>query len=335
MNYLITPVLYNGSSFVDIFNGLIASARKRGIGIELLPVKYSELCTAGLDNPKEYAEDCLRIVKQLIEVLNDNDRILFLDAFFPGLDILEYALRGSNIHVNKIGLLHGSSFIPSDVYANEAWLKPFEMGWYGILDHIVCPSRYFCDHLPKELQAKILILPWGLDTCILPQFYDKKIDVIFPHRFAPDKGIDDLLYIIKAMPDVHFCITGVGLESNYQSFPAVYNVLQGVKEQLNVSFRNMEPEEQHLATLQSSKILLSTAKQEGFGYAAFKAVQCGCIPVLPDRCCYPEFFPSEYLYNNINDAISMIYNHLKQYPKGYYAVSPTDFSFDPILNLLT
>ncbi len=28
------------------------------------------------------------------------------------------------------------------------------------------------------------------------------------------------------------------------------------------------------------------------------AVQSGCLPLLPDRLCYPEFFAADYLYDS-------------------------------------
>lgn len=334
MNYLVSPILYTGSSFIDIYTGLVASARKQGIDLELLPVKRGEFATMGLDNPAEYSNDCLRIIKHLITILKDNDRILFLDAFFPGLDVLEYALKRSGVRTNKIGLIHGSTFIPSDLYEQETWLRPFEIGWYGLLDTIVCPSKYFSNQFPQELQAKIIVLPWGLDENIKPQFSDKKIDVIFPHRFACDKGIEDLLRIVQAMPNVRFCITGIRSEDDCSFLSGTRDTWKIITKSKNVTFRHMESEDQHLETLRSSKILLSTAKQEGFGYAVFKAIQSGCIPVLPYRCCYPEFFPDKYLYRDLDEAAAMIYRYMDSYPEGYHAVSTSNFSFDPILNLL-
>jgi hypothetical protein len=50
---------------------------------------------------------------------------------------------------------------------------------------------------------------------------------------------------------------------------------------------------QHLTTVD---IVLSTATQEFQGLAVMEAVQQGCIPLLPDRLCYPEFFAPEYRY---------------------------------------
>ena len=331
MNYIVCPTIYLGSPLNDILAAITVAANKSNVHFETLNVKYSKLDSIGLDNPLEYSHDCLRIISQLLNIVKEGDKILFLDAFFPGIDILEYYLRRNQISVLKIGLLHGSSFVEGDIYQKDTWLQTFEKAWYQIFNKLISPSKYFIGFLPSEFHSKIQVIPWGLDKTLTPEFNLKTIDVIFPHRFSMDKGIDLFYEIASKMQDVKFLITGVDIELTALYPIELKLIINKIRKLKNVSISKMEKDVQHINRLRNSKIVLSTARQEGFGFAVFKSIQCGCLPVLPYRCCYPEYFPANYLYSKTDEAIEMIYKRLENYPKNYFSVSVEDFSFEELI----
>lgn len=53
--------------------------------------------------------------------------------------------------------------------------------------------------------------------------------------------------------------------------------------------------------LQMSFCLLISAREETFGYQIIDAVMNDCIPLAPDRLCYPEILPEEYIYHDKYD----------------------------------
>lgn len=334
MVYLIPPILYNGSSFNDITERLICSAKIVGIPMEVLKIEKKTLKGSGLENPKEYVAHSIKKLTFLLKKLKNGDKVIFVDFFCPGLDLVEYYLKRMNLSVKKIALMHGGSFVDHDLYSEFSWLNNFEKGWFDIYDKVVVPSNFFVKNLNKEQKKKIIVLPWGLDLKIKSEFNFKKFDVIFPHRLATDKGIDDLLYIIKKMPGVSFCITNVNKEIIKNSPPYIKNWYQILKKTPNVYLVGTESDSDHLKTLKKSKLILSTAYQEGFGYAVMKAILSGNIPVLPNRCCYPEYFSKKYLYNNLNEAINLINTHLKNYPNGYPKINYGKFNFDNLIKLI-
>ena len=83
----------------------------------------------------------------------------------------------------------------------------------------------------------------------------------------------------------------------------------------NVRFILGQAEKEHMRILASAKIFLSCAKQENSGYGIMKAVLSGCIPALPNRLCYPEFFEDMFLYSDLDEAIDKI---------GLFAESPDE-----------
>jgi hypothetical protein len=64
--------------------------------------------------------------------------------------------------------------------------------------------------------------------------------------------------------------------------------------------------EDYYKFLSKSKILLITSFEDTFGYQIVDAILNGCIPLAPTRCAYPEILPSDYLYNDEDELISMI-----------------------------
>ncbi|MBS1595817.1 MAG: glycosyltransferase [Bacteroidetes bacterium] len=335
MNYIIAPILYDGAGINDILKGLIATAKSNNVIVTVGPLTYGRISTFGLDNPKEYSLDCLHKTEFLLNSINDGDTIIFIDAFALGIDVLEYYLKRENLKVKKIGLLHGSSFIANDLYSDDIWLRYFEEGWFNIFDLIVCPSQYFIDQLPPFIKNKAFLSPWGIDILLQPEFENKSIDVIFPHRFSLDKGIEDFLEITTQLPDVNFTITGLdsGIINNLpNNLKDIYSHL-GLKKNINAV--GLESTQEHLKRLKSSKIVLGTAKQEGFGYSIFKAVQCGNIPVLSNQCCYPEFFDQKFIYRSIGEACEKINGLLSVYPQNYFYPNPQFFNFNNIIKLLS
>ncbi len=331
MNYLISPILYKGSCFNDMVIGILDSAKKFDVKFKLMPLSYGDLNSFGLENPDDYIKNSISKIIFLKNNLKDGDKLLLVDFFFPGLDLLEFYLKRKGISVFKLGLIHGGSFVDGDLYGEYRWLNNFEKGWLDIFDLVVSPSKFFIRNLDIKYKKKVKICPWGLNSDLTPKLKNKKIDVIFPHRFSHDKGVKDLLIIAREMRHVNFVVTGLNKRVVDDLPDDLKKIFLELKKMANVKILKMENANQHIKTLKSARIVFSAAEQEGFGYSIFKSIQCGAIPVLPKRCCYPEFFDKKYLYSSINDAIKLIDLFLRTYPKNYFYPDGNLFNFDKIV----
>ena len=47
-----------------------------------------------------------------------------------------------------------------------------------------------------------------------------------------------------------------------------------------------------------SKVMVSFALQENFGYSMLEAAYLGCTPIVPNRLVYPEMYSKDCLYDN-------------------------------------
>lgn len=308
-NLIIIPPHYSGTSFEDIVQGLKIATRKLKIKVKLFGYTkpLNNKVPNGTLDDLSYVRGQIKLLEKII-TLHHTRRILFLDFFNPGLDILKYFYTQQKISCTFGALLHGGSFFPDDLYS-WPWLKNLESAWTGIYDRIYAPSRFLLNQCPQSLKQKIKVFPWGMDAYQhTPKSKRKSYDVVFPHRLNKDKGIEDFLTMVSKLPDVRFAVTTPQSFETMKQNP-YYRLLN---RHGNIVFIFGQSQRLHLQTLSQSRVVLSCAKQENFGYAVMKSVLCGCVPVLPNRLCYPNFFPKKFLYANHQEAIYLILHYLNQ-----------------------
>jgi hypothetical protein len=336
MIHLITPILYSTSSFKDIFYGLKSSFLNKWILFKTNSIRYWKIKWYGLENPEEYFRHNIKTKNYLINNVKNWDILLFSDFFFPWLDLIKYYFTRKNINVKMISLMHWSSFVEWDLYSWN-WLKNFEKWWIDIFDYVIVPSNFFLKNIQNNKEfdlSKFKVFAWWLDDKIVSNFKNKKYDIIFPHRFDYDKWVFDFYEIVKKLPNINFLYPSVNENKILTTFPQdLVDLYKKLKQCKNVIFTWLEEWQKHISTLKKSKIILSTAKQEWFWYSVMKAIQCWNIPILPNRCCYTEFFKEKYLYNSIDECCDKIQQFFKNYPKDYPQIS--SFSFDKIVDFIS
>lgn len=330
MNYLVQPLLYAGSSFQDIWAALVAEVGSTGVPIEIVPAIRLEAhdLWSGLDEPREFARQQAVQTAFLAERIRSGDRVLLPDFFAPGLDLLQYVREREGLDLRLGALFHGASFVPGDLY-HWPWLSAFEAGWLRVFNRIYCSSEWMAQTIPPPHREKVVVLPWEVHLPHVPRDVERAYDVVFPHRWSADKGVREFVEIAGALPSVRFVVTGFGV--SHETPEELRRLYRQARSAPNLTFREREDAEAHLRTLSSARVVLSTAVQEGFGYAVMKAVRCGCIPLLPNRCCYPEFFPRPYLFDSVPEAAQMLASFLATPPppppgiKGNFAAILTSF----------
>ncbi len=55
--------------------------------------------------------------------------------------------------------------------------------------------------------------------------------------------------------------------------------------------------------LAQSKVMLTSSKEDTFNYTIMDAIRCGCIPMVPDKLCFPEILPDYWRYKDADDLI--------------------------------
>jgi len=122
--------------------------------------------------------------------------------------------------------------------------------------------------------------------------------LLWNHRWEHDKGPDILLHALRAMTAMgrNFKLILCG-----QRFRDIPPTMAAARREFGDHIRHdgyQEQEAGYYQLLRSADFVLSTALHEFQGLAVMQAVQRGCIPLVPDRLCYPEFFSNIYRYNS-------------------------------------
>jgi len=174
--------------------------------------------------------------------------------------------------------LEDSLFKKNKTVADFSWNHRWEYGYQG--------------EIPKDA----LIISWAA-------------------RWEYDKGADRLLKILQGLKKnkVDFLLNMMG-----QSFRNSPNEFEQIKREfaqnlLVVGY--VDDTETYWQTLQNSHVFISTAYHEFQGLAVMEAVVAGCIPLVPDEQCYPEFYPESLRYSGVDDAIEKLKSTLTMYSK--------------------
>ena len=187
---------------------------------------------------------------------------------------------GYNIKIK--GVLHADSFTDTDFVRNmERMYKGFEEILFDITDTIYVASDFIKNDVIKKRIVdpnKIVVsgLPIDEKGLNLPKV-DKEDIVIFNGRNVDEKQ------------------------------PYLFEIM---KEKLPYKFINTQQKnytkEEYYNLLNKSKVVVSFALQENFGYGIQEAVKLGCVPVLPNRLVYPEIYPQQNLYNTFEESIKKV-----------------------------
>lgn len=166
--------------------------------------------------------------------------------------------------------------------------------------------RRLPDHVPPAivdiLRERSCVIPVPLQDHCFSGALKKTGDIslVWNHRWEYDKGPERLLSMLRLLSDTTelppFTVHVVGQQFRQQ--PAVFAELREFLLQHHRlgAWGFIEDAHTYRQLLRESHIVLSTALHDFQGLAVQDAVAAGCIPVLPARQAYPEWFGEQVCY---------------------------------------
>lgn len=224
--------------------------------------------------------------------VTNETKFFFSDIWFPGIESLAYLNYFYKVNPKITGIIHAGSFTDTDFVRDmERWAKNFEDVVFDIATEIYCASEFIKNDIikkrlvdPKKL--KVTSLP--LDSTLSQYHNDKKENIIiFNGRLCDEK-----------QPWM------------FDRLKEVFNDLGERIEFIKTQELNLSKDE-YYKLLAKSKVVVSYALQENFGFGVNEAVSLGCIPVLPNKLVYPEIYPKEYLFDSFDESVRLTLDAVK------------------------
>lgn len=230
---------------------------------------------------------------------------LFMDAWFPGLEMLAYMRNALNIPFKIVGMLHAGTWDPYDFLTQKGmriWAQPLEYSWFKIMDKI-CVATQFHKNLIKDvlydsrrhttfetdrIARKIEVTGFP----IYPEFVKatkKENLIVFPHRLAPEKNPNLFKHLMEK-----------------------YNFKKEFDEPWELLFTKevCKNKKEYYELLNRAKIAVSFADQETFGIAMLESVLCGCYPIVPNKLSYLDLYPFEFTIKQVQKLTDELQVHL-------------------------
>jgi glycosyltransferase involved in cell wall biosynthesis len=155
-----------------------------------------------------------------------------------------------------------------------------------------------------ELAARSTVIPVPLADDGFAAAQTNKPDeltIAWNHRWEYDKAPEIFFQALQLLMErkVAFRVHMLG-----QVFRTVPDMFTEMRELLGAhvgQWGGVESREAYRDYLQQAHLVVSTARHDFQGLAVLEGVAAGCIPVVPDRLAYPEWFAPEYLYPSTPD----------------------------------
>lgn len=158
--------------------------------------------------------------------------------------------------------------------------------------------------IPQSIIEKSAVLPVPLQL-VTNQKVRVEIStvpkILWNHRWEYDKGPDLLLEVIRQLHEsekpYRLAIVGQQFRQIPPAFEKIKTLIDESKLLELEQWGYLQNKEDYQRCLAESDMVLSTAMHDFQGLAVLEAVAAGCIPVLPNRLVYPEWFAASYLYS--------------------------------------
>jgi len=170
----------------------------------------------------------------------------------------------------------------------------------------ILPDKFPSSIIEKLESAVVVPVPIeALQTQTMTTIPSELLEVVWNHRWEFDKGPELLLAIvelaIKQSSPIRFHIVGEKFRQRPPAFDQIESLLSKHTNSLAIeagAYGYIEEEREYYDLLARCDVILSTAMHDFQGLALQEACLAGCTPLAPNDLAYPEYLPTNFLYDN-------------------------------------
>jgi glycosyltransferase involved in cell wall biosynthesis len=214
------------------------------------------------------------------------DKIIFPDAWHPGIIQVKYISDLLDIPVQIHSIWHAGSYDPQDFLgrkvkdkrwsyaAEESFFNASDKNYFATQFHINLFKNTF--NYADNSKIKRVGFPFEYIKDIrnpYPKTLKKEEIVLFPHRVSPEKQPEIFIKLSKLLPQYKFIIC----------------------QDLKLS------KKEYYDILAKSKVVFSANLQETLGISCYEGLVFDANPVVPDRLSYCEMYTDTFKYSDTYD----------------------------------
>jgi glycosyltransferase involved in cell wall biosynthesis len=165
------------------------------------------------------------------------------------------------------------------------------------------------DYVPagliEQLSQNSTVLPVPLELSCFQRRTNHNagpLKVLWNHRWeydkAPDRLFSGLKVALESGADMELYIVGQQFRRCPDVFVDMHDYLTRHYSDVLQHWGFIDSDDDYKKVLLSSDVVLSTALHDFQGLSVLEAVAAGCIPVVPARLCYGEWFSDSYQYTS-------------------------------------
>jgi len=206
--------------------------------------------------------------------IKPKDKIIFPDAWHPGIIQVRYISELTKVPVSIYSLWHAGSYDYQDFLGREiqdkSWVRHAEAAFFDASDYNLFATRFHKSMFMQTFKyrvnknkAHIVGFPFQYIKDVKQPEVIKENIILFPHRISSEKQPQVFKELAKRIPEYQFIIC----------------------QEKNLS------KTQYGNLLARSKMVFSANLQETLGISCYEGAVNGALPFVPDRLSYKEMYP--------------------------------------------
>ncbi len=191
----------------------------------------------------------------------------------------------------------------------------FNTAWNmdGFVREIPGFLKAFPDHQPQRVAERVAAKSRVLSPPFDPGPFDAArrtrgdvCRIVWPHRWEHDKDPGAFFAAVGGLSAeglaFEVAVAGQAYRETAAEFEEAGERLGGRLVHLGAP----DDREQYARLLASCDVAVSTALNEFFGLAMVEAAYAGCMPLVPDRLCYPEIHAETFRYGSAEELVTKL-----------------------------